>query len=359
MKNILIIQQKMIGDVLLSSILCEALKKKHPTASIHYLVYPNTTPVIENNPFIDHIVTFKKEYKESKKSFFKFLKSIRNQNYDLVIDAYGKTESNLITLFSKASETISYHKWYTQFFYSKTITRKSICYTNAGNALENRLRLIFEEKKIASNIYQPKIFLTNEELSNTEIRLIKHGIQKDKPLIMISVLGSSQNKSLPDSYMAKIIDLVVLKTKGNILFNYIPNQEKQAKEIYNLTKPETKKHIHFDFFGKGLREFLSILGHCDMLIGNEGGAVNMAKALDIKTFTIFSPWIKKEAWNMFEDGKKHDSVHLADFEPELFNGDSYKHLKEKSSELYMQLTPERINSRLVQYLEKNTLGYVN
>ena len=34
----LIIQQKMIGDVLTSSILCEAIKQKNPSAKVHFLV---------------------------------------------------------------------------------------------------------------------------------------------------------------------------------------------------------------------------------------------------------------------------------------------------------------------------------
>ena len=61
------------------------------------------------------------------------------------------------------------------------------------------------------------------------------------------------------------------------------------------TLPSAQKQIYFDVFGETLRDFLAITYHCDALIGNEGGAINMAKALNVPTFTIFSPWIKKEA----------------------------------------------------------------
>ena len=56
--KILVIQQKMIGDVLLSSILCNSLRKAYPTAQIDYLVHENTVPVLENNPNIDTIIRF-------------------------------------------------------------------------------------------------------------------------------------------------------------------------------------------------------------------------------------------------------------------------------------------------------------
>ena len=169
---------------------------------------------------------------------------------------------------------------------------------------------------------------------------------------MIGVLGSTANKSLPANTMAKLIDEVALKTQGDILFNYIPNQETEAKEIYNLCNIDTKRQIHFDVFGKSLRQFITILSQCDLLVGNEGGAVNMAKALDIPTFTVFSPWIKKEVWNMFEDGKKHLSTHLADFEPETYQGkDTYKVFKSQAAALYRKFTPERIIPILKIYLK--------
>src|SRR5665811_2284510 len=99
MKKILVIQQKMIGDVLVSSILFEHLKSQFPEAEMHYLVNANTTAVVTHNPFIDKIVVFKREHRENKRSLLKFLNGIKREGYDTVIDVYGKLESGLITFF--------------------------------------------------------------------------------------------------------------------------------------------------------------------------------------------------------------------------------------------------------------------
>ncbi|MFD2561590.1 glycosyltransferase family 9 protein [Aquimarina rubra] len=349
--KILVIQQKMIGDVLTSTIICEALRKEHPNATIDYLVNSSTKPVIQENPFFDHIVEFKNEYRNSKKKFYAFLIEIKKSKYDLVVDAYGKLESNLISYFSKAPEKVSFYKWYTRFLYSKVIYRKPEPVTNASIAIENRLRLVYPEDKITSNIIRPKIFLTEEEKNKAESYLKNNKITSEKPLIMISVLGSEIRKTLPFDYMAKVIDEIVETTNANILFNYIPSQENDAKAIYDLTTGNTQKQIHFNVFGKSLREFITILSHCDALIGNEGGAVNMAKALDKPTFTIFSPWIIKKDWNMFEDGAKHDSVHLYDFKPELYGDKTPKEMKDKALELYKNFSTEFIIPSVRSYLQ--------
>ncbi|SEL38438.1 heptosyltransferase-2 [Aquimarina amphilecti] len=353
--KILVIQQKMIGDVLTSTVICEALRKEYPDATIDYLVNSNTKPVILGNPFFNTIVEFKNEYRNNKKAFYSFLKEIKKSKYDLVVDAYGKLESNLISYFSKAPKKISFHKWYTQFLYSKVIYRNPEPITNASIAIENRLRLVYPEDKIATNIIRPKIFLTEEEKNTSKTYLEQHKITPETPLIMISVLGSEMRKTLPFDYMAKVIDEIVTTTSANILFNYIPNQEKDAKAIYNLTTQNTQKHIHFNVFGKSLREFIAILSHCDALIGNEGGAVNMAKALDKPTFTIFSPWILKKDWNMFEDGITHESVHLYDTKPELYWDKTPKEMKDQAIELYKNLSSELIIPKLRSYLQNLNL----
>ncbi len=342
----------MIGDVLTSTVICEVLRKEYPNATIDFLVNSNTKPVILENPFFDRIIEFKNEHRDSKKSLFKFLLQIRNTKYDYVIDVYGKLESNLISLFSGAKKRVSFYKWYTQFAYTKTIKRHSDPITNASTAIENRLRLILPEHRIASEIRKPKIYLTKEEKAKAKEFLESNGITSKKPLIMISVLGSEMRKTLPFDYMAKLIDEIVTLTDAEILFNYIPNQEKDARAIYNLTIPKTQRNIHFDVFAKSLRGFIATLHHCDILIGNEGGAVNMAKALDIPTFTIFSPWIIKKDWNMFEDGIKNDSIHLADVKPELYKSKSIKEIKEKSIKLYQEFSSELIIPKLKSYLNQ-------
>ena len=348
--KILVIQQKMIGDVLATSIVCNNLRLIYPNAQLDYLIYPFTKPVVENNPNIDNIILFNDAYRKSKVAFTKFLFSIRRTKYDMVIDAYGKLESNLIVAFSGAKTKIGFYKPYTRFIYTKAVKEISITQTNAGLAIDNRLNLIrFLNPKIELSS-KPKIFLTDEEIQNGKRILEQHKVDSSKKIYMISALGSGANKTYPFVFMSEILDFIVAKTGGTLLFNYMPSQVDQANAIYNLCLAETKKNIKMDLLCNGIREFLSVTYHCDALIGNEGGAVNMAKALNIPTFTIFSPWIIKEAWNSFENGTNTVSVHLKDFKPELYSGRSPKEMKKKSLELYNSYTPDLIIPILEKYL---------
>ncbi len=349
--KILVIQQKMIGDVLASSIICNNLKMLYPDAQIDYLIYPFTKPVVENNPNIDNLILFKDEYRKSKKALLKFLLSIRKSRYDMVFDAYGKLESNLVVAFSGAKTKIGFQKSHTNFIYTKTTNTVSQTDSNAGLAIESRLNLVKALDHSAALDAKPKIFLTETEIENGAKILHNHNIDLSQKIYMIGVLGSGTNKTYPFEYMAKLLDLIVEETNATLLFNYIPSQMKEAKAIYDLCQKETQSHIIIDLIPGSIREFLSITHHCDALIGNEGGAVNMAKALDIPTFTIFSTWIKKESWNSFENGSTIVSVHLKDFKPEIYGDKSPKVMKKEALDLYQLFTPSLIFPMLKKYLK--------
>lgn len=351
--KILVIQQKMIGDVLASSIICNNLKKEYPNSEIHYLIYPFTQPVVENNPNIDKIILFKDEYRKSKKALWNFIVSIRKTKYDIIIDAYGKLESQMIVALSGAKTKIGFHKTYSKFIYTQVIANHSAPQTNAGLALESRLNLAKAVIKSDDLDIKPHIYLTSAEIENGKKIIEKHQIDTSKKIFMIGVLGSGTTKTYPFNFMAVILDFIVKETEATLIFNYMPSQREEAKAIYDLCRPETQKHIKIDLIPGSIREFLSITYHCDALIGNEGGAVNMAKAIDIPTFTIFSTWIKKESWNSFENGKDTVSIHLNDIKPEIYGGESPKKMKDKALELYQEFLPEYIVPELKKYLKNN------
>tara|TARA_R110002096_G_scaffold106741_5_gene234474 strand:+ start:1901 stop:2953 length:1053 start_codon:yes stop_codon:yes gene_type:complete len=349
--KILIIQQKMIGDVLTSSIMFEALKDKYPNYELHYLINSHTFPVVLNNPYIDKYIFFTPEIESSYLKFLSFIKQIKNSNYDVIIDVYGKISSNLITLFSGSKIKISYYKKHTAFIYNKSIKRLKTPEHNVSLAIENRLRLLKPLQIEFKNI-SPKISLKKEEIQEAKIKLESFKINLSNPLYMISVLGSHPSKTYPVEYMAHLLDYMIEeKPTAQLLFNYIPNQINEANELYNLCSNRTQKQIFFDLFGKNIREFLSLTLFCNALIGNEGGAVNMAKALNKPTFIIFNPGLNKLNWFGENETITSCAVHLSDF-IEYENKD-YVNAKRNPRAYYLKFKPKFILPKLNEFLHRN------
>ena len=170
-----------------------------------YMVYKHTIPVIENNPNINEILIFEEKYRQSKWDFFKFLLQIRKRKYDIVIDVYGKIESNLMVLFSGADKKIGLYKKRSSFLFTDTVLENYSATSEAGAAIDNRLNLLSPlQPKIALD-NKPKIFLTEKEIQNGKEVLLQNNIDFSKKIFMISIVGSEVKKNISQRIHGKSI----------------------------------------------------------------------------------------------------------------------------------------------------------
>ncbi|MFL0353798.1 glycosyltransferase family 9 protein [Xanthomarina sp. GH4-25] len=353
MKKILVIQNKRIGDVLIASVIAQNMKKVFPESQIDYLVYDYTVGVIENHPDIDQIIDVNDKELKKLGNLKKLIQTVRKSEYDIIFDPYSKLQSRLICYFSKAPIRIGFQKrgknpilkFYTHnipFLEEKT----KIC----GKAIEDRIHMLTSVFTLPENQidYEPKIVLTEKEKQYSKLESYK------KPAIMLGILGSTPQKSMPYNYIVELIDFITDNYQVNVLFNYAPHQKEDALSIYNDCK--NKDNIIIDIYEDSIRGFIELMNKCQLLVGNEGGIVHISKALNKPTFTIFSPYVMKDHWASFEDGKKHASIHLLEEKPELYNENSVENRRKIEADpsfMYKQLTPELIIPKLKAFLDNH------
>lgn len=353
MKKILIIQHKMIGDVLICSLLCENIKKHLPNVQIDYLVNKNTLPVLENNPYIDNLIVFDEKSNKGLTKILKFAQKVNHNQYDVIIDAYSKLISWITVFMNRAAIKISYKKVGRTFLYTHNIKKHFLPKSNLGLAIEHRLALLKPlgiEKPMANF---PKLYTTEKEKQFAYKEMTKHGVDFSRKTVMISLLGSDPSKTLPLSEMTKTVEFIGQNYAVNILFNYFPAQLPQAQQVYDALSQKVKEKVYFNLFGNDLRSFIALMENCDLIVGNDGGAINMAKALGKKSFIIFSPWIEKKVWASLEDGTNHISTHLADFLPEKLAGLSQKEIKKQVHDFYKLLTFDLFEQKLNHFLAQH------
>lgn len=340
----------MLGDVLISSILLEPLKVKFPEAQIDYLIDSPALQIMQGNPYVHNYIVPDAAFKNSTISVLKLAYKLKSHKYDVIIDVYGKLRSNIITAFSNAPTQIAWKK----SFFSKNATHivKRINEPQHGFslAIENRLRLL---QPLGINDFDdfenvnPKIYLEEHEVTTARKLLVQGGIILTKPVFMISILGSSHKKSYPLAYMAVLLNkLITWNPNHQLLFNYQPNQKEEALKLYNRLDKKTQQNIFFDIYAQNLRSFLAITSLCQAVIGNEGGAINMGKALNIKSFVIFAPNLKKRNWFGVNE-LEHTAVHLADFIP--FKEVEYEMASKNFQEYYRKFTPDMILPTLKKF----------
>ncbi len=111
-KNILIIRLSAIGDVVFSSPLIKALRRRYPAAKISWMVEPAAAPLLKNNPDIDELIIWPKdEWKQlwKQRKYLTLLralgllrKRLKEKQFDLAIDLQGLLKSGIWALWSDA-----------------------------------------------------------------------------------------------------------------------------------------------------------------------------------------------------------------------------------------------------------------
>ena len=351
--KVLVIQQKMIGDVLTSSILFEAIKQEHPSAELHFLINSNTLPVVINNPYIDKVIEFTPSIENSKLKFYKFLINIHKEKFDAVIDVYSKTSSALITYFSKAKIRVGKSKSYLSWAYTHHTGMQLIREYGIPLAYENRLHMLQPIIDHIDYSVIPKIVITDQEINDLKKKLTEQNIYLEKPTVMVNILGSAVDKTYPLPYLAEVLDYLTEHIEGiSFLFNYIPNQIEEVIKLKAFCSPKTLDAV-IDFYAPSLREFIVLTSMCNAMIGNEGGAIHMAKAVNIPAFAIFSPWIRKETWGKNDTDDLNLNVHLKDFRPDLFKNYNKKEFKKHQKEYYCKFEPKFFKDKLLNFIKKS------
>lgn len=91
MKKVLLIRFSSIGDIVLITPIIRCLKKQYPDVEISFLTKCEYVPILEANPYIDTIYSFKTSLSE-------VIPSLKAADFDLVIDLHKNLRSFIIKI---------------------------------------------------------------------------------------------------------------------------------------------------------------------------------------------------------------------------------------------------------------------
>lgn len=107
-KKILIIRFSSIGDLVLTTPVYRCLKAKYPNALIHVVVKKKLSGILASNPNIDKLILFEGD-------LFSLAMSLRQEEYDYVIDLHNNLRSSLLKLLlqvkSSSVKKMNWNKW--------------------------------------------------------------------------------------------------------------------------------------------------------------------------------------------------------------------------------------------------------
>jgi ADP-heptose:LPS heptosyltransferase len=288
-----------IGDTVLSAQVPELLKKYYPNSKIIFVVRNYTKAILQNNPFVDEIISIDEH------STHELVKILKSKKIDVSISLFASKEATILPFLARIPVRIGPMSKIRSLLFNLRIWQKRS--QSRKNEAEYNLDLL---KPLGINeICYPKIYLTQDEKSFGENYLKNlenlKNLEKNKLVILHPGSGGSSKDWSLDKYF-KLAKMLIEKN-----IRILISGSKKELEIYE--KYSEKYKIPQAFLMKNeleMREFFAVISSADLFVSNSTGPLHCAVALGVKTVSFYPPLKTCSAlrWGPFSDAKNNHFV---------------------------------------------------
>lgn len=297
-QKILIVKLSAIGDVVQTLPVAEALRNQYPGAYIAWVVEEEAEDLLTGHPSLDRVIVSRR--KSWQKRFFKrgefwstlrevgeFIRDLRRQDYDWVIDNHGLFKSGLLVFLSRGRRKIGYKRW------PGIAEEGSYLFTNERykpldiekHALERYLDLIVQ---VGVRVDKPRLrfSLPADSLRKMERLLVENGIC-GHPLVVIHPMAEWPTKLWPGERFASLAESLGKKRGASVVFTGSREDEKPVQEILRQINPSQKV---LTLAGQtGLKELAGLFSLSDLVVSTDTGPMHLAAAVNAPLIAIFGP----------------------------------------------------------------------
>jgi lipopolysaccharide heptosyltransferase II len=296
-KKILIIKLRGIGDVVLSTIVIDNLRKDFPNAHVDYLVEKPSEPGLLGLKEINNVLLFERN------SFWKkvsLIFQIRKIKYDLVLDFFSNPSTALITYLSGAKYRVGFPYRGRKYAYNLFGPEERGKYHSAQLHLETLklLGLNYSYKEL-------HYFINLSALHVAEKYLNKNFIENNFVIGICPTGGWASKKCDPEKF-AEIANALMDKFNAKIFIIWGKSDEEDAFKIHSLLgeksfiAPETT-----------IQELAAMISRCKILIANDSGPMHIATAVGTPVLGLFGP---TNPYTHGPFGEKNDWIRLDDLD---------------------------------------------
>jgi len=300
--KILLIKFMHIGDVLLITPLIKNLAHYYPDAKIDVALNSGTEQMLCQNPNINSLCIYPREEikKQSPINRLKmeldFIKKVRKQKYDLVINLTSGDRGIFLSMFSGAKEIVSFpsKKKYLNKFITKPI-KDTIQWKHWVDI--NLLALKALDKKPVSK--EVKLFW-DKQIDKSIDEIMEGFNLKDKKFVHFHPLSRWFFKCIKDELSAKIIDFIEDDLRLKVVITSAPdkNELEKIENILKLTKSEP-----INLSGElSLKETSALNSRALAFVGVDTAIMHISASNDVPTLAFFGPSIPY-AWGPWDNSK--------------------------------------------------------
>ena len=301
--NILVINLMHIGDLMLATPVLRTLRANYPDARISLLADKKLRDLVEQNKYIDECLLIDKKGKDDHfGSLFRFIWSLRQKHYDLVINLHRNERASAIAAFSGAKRIVGYSKPGFSLFFDKVMQNPSVAHHIGQGPFQllppyryvpgwkHQVHAHLEVLKEAVGVEKIEdggleMWLPEAAEQEAENLWQQHFAPEDK-VIAFNIGASWPTKRWLDSYFAECADNLIGRGYQVAFFGG-PMDLSIVNRCLGQMKNKDSKALHI-FTGKvSLAVLAGLLRRCCLFLTTDSGPMHVGVAMNVPIVTMF------------------------------------------------------------------------
>ncbi len=281
--RILVIRLSAIGDVVRVIPAVESIRASLPNAQIDWAVEPKSADVIEGHSALDNVLVFERKGStlQSARQFLKFMREIRRNRYDIIIDFHGILKSGLLTWASKARDRYGFERPRSKELSYLLINKRLRIGKEILNRVEENLRL---SDMIAprSDHIEPSLYVPESTEAVIEA-FFEETFEGGKRVVAVHVPVDRPEKQWPSAHFARLCDMLLADGRFDVVLTWGPGQERQVQEVQQLS--QRALHVCPEF--SDIKHYISIVYKSCLYVGGDTGPMHIAAIAGTPVVALF------------------------------------------------------------------------
>ncbi len=284
-ERVLLVKLSSLGDIIHSLPVLTALRQRWPDARLDWLVDDTYRELLEGHPDINEVITFPRQRLRTLKQVLgrpcelhRFLRDIRRQKYDIVIDLQGLFRSAFVAAVAGGRLRVGFARGreMSPLFYHKRVAvpHKGLhavdCY------------LLLAEAAGAGPTSPVRFELpVHPEADRRAARLLVDG---DAPNIVISPATRWETKCWPIAYHAELADRLVRELQARVYFLGSTVDRPRIETIQTRMSSESTNLV-----GTSLPDLVALIRRAEVVVAGDSGPMHIASAVGTPVAALFGP----------------------------------------------------------------------
>jgi lipopolysaccharide heptosyltransferase II len=285
MQKILITRFSSMGDIVLTTPVIRALRRKFPDARIDYVTKQEFAELVQTNPHLTNIYPY-----DSRNGFTGLRtlgRQLHEQQYDLLVDLHNKLRSRLLQRMIRPRQTVRFSK----HILKRTLLVKTglNLYTRPITQVPDRYLRPLQAFGVKNDDLGLELFPTEEQYAKVATIFRQHHLTDDELVIGLGPVASFPLKQWPVERFAEVGQELVRRHHARILLFGGPLD-------ISCVEPLTERIPHEPIMLCGqltMMESAAALQRCALFVGNDTGMIHIAAAMGRKVVDVFGPTVEE------------------------------------------------------------------